>query len=80
MKERLINKEKIKLSISDGIRHFKIFLKWTVLSIFIGVVVGSFSSLFGIFMAWANDTRVNNDFFPAFRGTFYRMALSSFSF
>lgn len=62
MKERLINKEKIKLSISDGIRHFKIFLKWTVLSIFIGVVVGSFSSLFGIFMAWANDTRVNNDF------------------
>ena len=62
MKKRLFNKEHIKSSISDEVRHFKIFLKWTILSIFIGVIVGSFSSMFGICMAWANDTRVTHDF------------------
>ncbi|MBD5544828.1 MAG: chloride channel protein [Lachnospiraceae bacterium] len=59
-------KEQLKSTVSDGIRHFKIFLKWTVLSLFIGVIVGFFSSTFGVCMEWANEMRAKHDFLLLF--------------
>lgn len=66
MKEEHFSKDQLKITISDGIRHFKIFFKWTILSLFIGVIVGFFSSIFGVCMAWANDTRASHDFLILF--------------
>lgn len=54
--------EKIQHNIIGGAHHFLMFIKWVVIAVIVGLIVGGFSILFGKSMNFVTSFRQENEF------------------